>query len=87
MLEELWNSTTDERHLHLRRPRSDVEDTKRQVMWMLKDDFDMCRRCYGSTTRTHCPRLVSVDMHIGRIRAQFASPSPHRVDGGQKWSF
>ena len=73
MVEELSDSTPDERHLDLRRLRKASEEVKRQWRGMLKCDFDTCSRCYGSTAGTHCSRVVSVDMHIGRHRAQEAS--------------
>ena len=73
MVEELSDSTIGERHLDLRRLRKASEEVKRQWRGMLKDDFDTCSRCYGSTAGTHYLRVVSVDMHIGRHRAQEAS--------------
>jgi hypothetical protein len=48
MVEELWNFTLDERHLHLRRPRSSCQRSFPQAMLMMSDGHGIPIRAYGS---------------------------------------
>ena len=73
MVEELSDSTIDERHLDLRRPRKASDEVKKQVMCVLVKGVYTYNRCYGSTTGTHGPRVPSVDTRLFHLRAQEAS--------------
>jgi hypothetical protein len=48
MVEELSDSTLDERHLHLRRPRSTRQRSFPQAMRMMSDGHGIPIRAYGS---------------------------------------
>ena len=62
MVEELSNSTLDERHLHCQRLLGRQTRSFRQAVVMKKVDVETSNRGCGSVTRTHSPRVVSVDM-------------------------
>ena len=62
MVEELSNSTLDERHLHCQRLLGRQTRSFRQAVVMKEKDVDTSNRGCGSVTRTHSPRVVSVDM-------------------------
>ena len=70
MVEELSNSTLDERHLHCRRLRGRQTRSFWQAVVMNEKDVDTSNRCCGRAGRTHRPRAVSGGMRVGRVRIQ-----------------
>ena len=70
MVEELSNSTLDERHLHCRRLRGRQTRSFRQAVVMKEKDVDTSNRCCGGAAWTHRPRAVSGGMQVGRVRVQ-----------------
>ena len=70
MVEELTNSTLDERHLHCRRLLGRQTRSFRQAVVMKKIDVETSNRGCGRAGWTHSPRPVSGDMRVGRVRIQ-----------------
>ena len=70
MVEELSNSTLDERHLHCRRLRGRQKRSFLQAVVMKEKDVDTSNRCCGRAAWTHRPRAVSGGMRVGRMRIQ-----------------
>ena len=62
MVEEVPNSTLNERPLHCRRLLRRQTRSFWQAVVMKKVDVGTCYRGCGSTARTRSPRVVSVDM-------------------------
>ena len=87
MVEELSDSTLDERHLDLRRPRNSRQRSFPQVMRMTSNGHGTQIRACVSEFGVLTPLPPSVTTHIDHARSQSASPSPRPVHGRRKWSF